>query len=127
VHATQEKNRLYRDGQGRTRHESGSVVTISDPVAGTTVRMDTRGGTYTKTLAPQKPAGIDSPARTIRLSSRCFDASQPKVHALAALLPDSESHRCSSPGIRGRGKLRLCGWGTGIVRLGHRLVGSRRG
>ena len=37
LHTTQEQDRLYRDGQGRTRHESGSVVTINDPVAGTTV------------------------------------------------------------------------------------------
>ena len=32
---------FYRDGQGRTRTESGSSVLIQDPVAGVTIRLDT--------------------------------------------------------------------------------------
>lgn len=56
THTTQEQSRFYRDTHGRTRHESGSVVTIDDPVAGSSVRMDTKAGTYTKTSAPEKPS-----------------------------------------------------------------------
>jgi hypothetical protein len=38
---TREKSRLYRDGRGRTRVESGSTVTINDPASATTIRLDT--------------------------------------------------------------------------------------
>ncbi|HEU5107374.1 MAG TPA: hypothetical protein VFT95_02230 [Micromonosporaceae bacterium] len=55
THVTQETNRLYRDGQGRTRLESGSTVTITDPVARTTVRLDTKTGVFTKSAGGQRP------------------------------------------------------------------------
>jgi hypothetical protein len=54
---TRETNRLYRDDQGRIRHESGSLVTITDPVAGTTVRLDFGTGTYTSSASGQRPSG----------------------------------------------------------------------
>ncbi|MFL6120279.1 LolA family protein [Actinophytocola sp.] len=66
LHDSQEQNRLYRDSRGRTRHESGSVVTINDPVAGTTVRMDTRAGTYTTTSAPAKPSKLPATTGAVR-------------------------------------------------------------
>lgn len=58
---TRELNRLYRDDQGRTRHESGSMVTITDPVAGTTVRLDTKAGTYS-TRSASAPRPDEAPA-----------------------------------------------------------------
>src|SRR5688572_29448428 len=38
--------KLYRDSKGRTRVESGSQVTVSDPVARTTIRLDSSNGTF---------------------------------------------------------------------------------
>ncbi|HEU5472979.1 MAG TPA: hypothetical protein VFV67_20225 [Actinophytocola sp.] len=64
---TQETNKLYRDGQGRTRLESGSTVTITDPVAKTTVRLDTKTGVFTRSAGAQRPdAGQASPATVQR-------------------------------------------------------------
>ncbi|MDT0319386.1 hypothetical protein [Streptomyces millisiae] len=51
--AAREENRYYRDSQGRTRYESGSTVTIVDPVAGTTVRLDEETREFTRTTAPE--------------------------------------------------------------------------
>lgn len=77
LHATQEQNRFYRDAQGRTRHESGSVVTIDDPVARTSVRMDTKAGTYTKTSAPRKPSQPPATTGPVRTTPQKL-ASEPK-------------------------------------------------
>jgi outer membrane lipoprotein-sorting protein len=37
---------IYRDSKGRTRIESGSLVTISDPATHETVQLDVRNGTF---------------------------------------------------------------------------------
>jgi len=49
---TREQNRFYRDSQGRSRYEKGSLVTISDPATKTTLRLDTKNHTFQKTTAP---------------------------------------------------------------------------
>jgi hypothetical protein len=49
---TREHNRFYRDSQGRTRHETGSLVTISDPATKTTLRLDTKNRIFQKTTEP---------------------------------------------------------------------------
>jgi hypothetical protein len=63
-----ETRHLVRDGLGRTRLESGSMVTISDPARGSTVTLDTRSRTYLKTEAPdssqRKPAA--TPPKALR-------------------------------------------------------------
>lgn len=57
-------DRFYRDSSGRTRYESGSTVTISDPRTATTVRLDTASRTYqltsrdvSRTQTVQRPDG----------------------------------------------------------------------
>ncbi|MFD5318096.1 hypothetical protein [Streptomyces sp. NPDC127098] len=62
--AAREENRYYRDSQGRTRYESGSTVTIVDPVAGTTVRLDEETREFTRTTAPPETADAPEPAAT---------------------------------------------------------------
>src|SRR5262245_50274197 len=47
-----ETKHLVRDSLGRTRTESGSVVTIADPNTGTTTTLDTRAHTYVTSKAP---------------------------------------------------------------------------
>ncbi|TDC22764.1 hypothetical protein E1265_14810 [Streptomyces sp. 8K308] len=65
---TREENHYYRDSQGRTRYESGSTVTIVDPVAGTTVHLDEERREFTRTTAPRggsgEPAAAPEPAVT---------------------------------------------------------------
>lgn len=56
-----EANRLYRDSQGRTRKEVGSIVTISDPSTRTTLRLDTKTRTYQRSTG--KPAPTDQGPR----------------------------------------------------------------
>ena len=57
-----ETRRVYRDSQGRMRTEAGSSVTIIDPVANTTVLLDSEAGTFQRisrdpSPAPSSPAG----------------------------------------------------------------------
>lgn len=57
-----ETQHLYRDGQGRTRTEAGSTVTISDPVGKSTLVLDTASRTYQRTTT-QAPRSPDSATR----------------------------------------------------------------
>jgi hypothetical protein len=51
-----ESNRLYRDSQGRTREEVGSVVTISDPSTRTVLRLDTKSRTFQRSTGKPAPS-----------------------------------------------------------------------
>jgi hypothetical protein len=44
--ATVSTAKFYRDSKGRTRVESGSTVTITDPATQATIRLDTGSGTF---------------------------------------------------------------------------------
>src|SRR6185369_771002 len=54
---THETNRLYRDSLGRTRLEAGSVVTISDPAARTTIQLDLRNHLFVQSVTPPASTG----------------------------------------------------------------------
>lgn len=56
---TQEIRHYYRDSQGRTRTEAGTLVTINDPVTGTVTILDTATRTYRSVARDQAPAGAD--------------------------------------------------------------------
>jgi len=63
-------SRLYRDSQGRTRTESGTQVTISDPTTRTTLKLDTRSRTYKRsTSAPADTAKAAGPSQNQTLAS----------------------------------------------------------
>ncbi len=66
----QSSSRFFRDGQGRTRLESGSTVTINDPTTKSTLRLDLRNQTFTKTAKadPAAPA-VGGPARSADAAS----------------------------------------------------------
>ncbi|GIH02165.1 hypothetical protein Rhe02_02320 [Rhizocola hellebori] len=56
LHDQLETQRFYRDSRGRTRTESGTVVTISDPATGT-ITLDTKAGTFTEQARQPQAAG----------------------------------------------------------------------
>jgi hypothetical protein len=70
-----ETNILYRDSQGRTRTEDGSSVTISDPVTGTTIVLDTEAHTFQRSVdglesAAPRDDGTIAPNRQVTSASR---------------------------------------------------------
>ena len=58
-----ETQHLYRDSKGRTRTETGSTVTISDPTARTTVVLDVASRTFQRSAGTDKK-GPTSPERS---------------------------------------------------------------
>jgi len=54
---TRETSQLYRDSLGRTRLEAGSVVTINDPIARSTVQLDLRNRVYVRSVTPPASTG----------------------------------------------------------------------
>ena len=61
--AEHEVNHLYRDGQGRTRHEAGNLVTINDPTTKTSTRLNVQTRTY-QSSDPAQQHGVDGSAPT---------------------------------------------------------------
>jgi len=57
---TQTTSHLVRDSHGRTRVESGALVTISDPASRTTIRMNT--GTHAFLTSTAQPADRPAPS-----------------------------------------------------------------
>ncbi len=55
---------FYRDSHGRTRQESGPLVTITDPSAGTTVTMNVQTRTFQRTTADPAAQRPESASRT---------------------------------------------------------------
>jgi hypothetical protein len=61
----QSTSRFFRDGQGRTRLDSGSTVTINDPATKSTLRLDVASKTYTRTTKADPAANaIGGPSRS---------------------------------------------------------------
>lgn len=58
----QETGRLYRDSMGRTREETGSTVTITDPTTNTKLQLDVSNQTFRRSTG--KPAVNQAPGRT---------------------------------------------------------------
>jgi outer membrane lipoprotein-sorting protein len=52
----QSASHFYRDSQGRTRVETGSSVTITDPASGTVLLLSPKTQTYQRQATPAKPA-----------------------------------------------------------------------
>lgn len=69
LRTTTEKNRLYRDAAGRTRHESATTVTINDPTTRTTLQLDKASHTYTRAVAPTSPSTVEQPAKEETIAS----------------------------------------------------------
>jgi outer membrane lipoprotein-sorting protein len=84
---TSEHNRFYRDSQGRTRYETGSLVTISDPATKTTLRLDTEHRTFQKTTAPPARPGARgdgaSPGATGQITSEQRSLGTTQVDGIA--------------------------------------------
>ncbi len=66
---TQSSSRFLRDAQGRTRVESGSTVTINDPTTKSTLRLDLRNQTFTRTANADRAPAADGKARSADASS----------------------------------------------------------
>lgn len=61
---THETNHLYRDGNGRTRQETGAAVTITDPIARSTIQLDLRHQLFTRSVDGTGVAGLGTSAVT---------------------------------------------------------------
>jgi hypothetical protein len=96
--------KLFRDSKGRTRVENGSTVTITDPAAQTTIRLDVPSGTFEQSTRKPSPRpatvereqGPAGPMRSlgtaeiqgVRAEGRAYTVNLPAVMGLPARTKD---------------------------------------
>jgi len=92
-------SRLYRDSLGRTRLESGSLVTITDPATGTTVRLDRSTQTYQRLTrnAPSPRPAAGSTNATLASTPRQLGTTQ-----MQGVRVEGRSYTVTVPARNGR-------------------------
>jgi len=121
---TQVKNRFYRDSHGRTRTESGSVVTITDPASTTTIRLDTKHRLvqHTTGAAPATTTGKAPTTGGPQVTSKQQRLSSPMkslgTTRMQGVRVTGSQYTVTAPGAKGAaGTKQVTSWVSNDIRL----------